>query len=167
MLWRTPARVGYPRMSRSRFLLLALAALAVGLGGCGGEARLSKADYEQKLTAVGRELADASKPLVAAKTGPEFASGVEQIQGGLRKAADDLGGVKPPEDVQSANDRLVDALRGLADEFDKVKEAAKGGAKKAREAGGRLAQSKPSEEAQQAVLEIQRRGYDVGLLSSA
>jgi hypothetical protein len=153
-------------MSRSRLLLLALAALAVGLGGCGGADRLSKRDYEQKLTGVGQELADASKPLAQAKTGPEFVSGVEQIQDGLRKAADDLGGLKPPKDVESANDRLVDALRGLADEFDKVKEAAKGGVKKAREAGGRLAASKPSEEARQAVLEIQRRGYDVGLLSS-
>jgi len=153
-------------MSRPRFLLLALAALAVGLGGCGGDARLSKAEYEQKLTAVGRELAEASKPLAQAKTGPGFVSAVEQIQGGLRKAADDLGGVKPPEDVASANDRLVDALRGLVDEFDKVKEAAEGGAKKARDAGARLARSNPSGEARQAVLEIQRRGYDVGLLSS-
>jgi hypothetical protein len=153
-------------MSRPRFLLLALGALAVGLAGCGGKARLSKADYEHELTAVGRELAEASKPLAKAKTGPEFVSAVEQIQGGLRKAADDLGGVKPPEDVQYANDRLVGALGGLADEFDKVKEAAKGGAKKAREAGARLASSKPSEEARQAVLEIQRRGYDVGQLSS-
>ena len=153
-------------MSRPRFLLLALAALAVGLAACGGKARLSKADYEQKLTTAGRELAESSKPLAKAKTGPEFVSAVEQIPDGLRKAADDLGGVKPPEDVQSANDRLVDALRGLADEFDKVKDAARGGATKGREAGARLASSKPSEEARQAVLEIQRRGYDVGQLSS-
>jgi hypothetical protein len=153
-------------MSRPRFLLLAVAALAVGLAGCGSEARLSKSEYEQKLATAGRDLAEASKPLAQAKTGPEFASGVERVQTELREAAGDLGSVTPPEDVEEANDRLVDALRGLADEFDKVKEAAKGGAKQAREAGARLARSKPSEEARVAVLEIERRGYDVGQLSS-
>jgi hypothetical protein len=153
-------------MSRPRLFLLALAALAVALAGCGSGSRLSKGAYERVLTKAGKELAEASKPLANAKTGPEFASGVEQVQAGLRKAADDLDDVRPPQDVESANDRFVDALRGLADEFDKVKEAAKGGAKAARAAGGRLARSQPSEEARQAVLEIERRGYDVGSLSS-
>jgi hypothetical protein len=153
-------------MSRPRLLLLALAALAVALAGCGSESRLSKADYEGKLTRAGQELAEASTPLAQAKTGPEFASGAAQIQDALRKAADDLDDVRPPDDVDAANDRFVTALRGLADEFDKVKEAAKGGPKEARAAGARLARSQPSEEARQAILEIQRRGYNVGLLSS-
>jgi hypothetical protein len=154
-------------MSRPRLLLLALAALAVALAGCGSESRLSKTEYDAKLTKTGSELAEASKALAKAKTGPEFASGAEQIQAGLRKAADDLDDVRPPKDVDAANDRLVDALRGLADEFDKVRDAAKEGAKAARAAGARLARSQPSEEARQAILEIQRRGYNVGLLSSA
>jgi hypothetical protein len=154
-------------MSRPRFTLLALAVLAVGLGGCGSESRLSKADYEKTLTATGQELAEASAPLAQAKTGPEFASGAAQVQAGLRKAADDLDDVRPPEDVDAANDRLVDALRGLADEFEKVTDAAEGGPKAARAAGARLARSEASEEARQAILEIERRGYDVGLLSSA
>jgi hypothetical protein len=152
-------------MTRARFVLLTLAALALVLAGCGGGARLSKAEYEQKLKSTGVELAEASKTLADAHTAAEFVTGVDQVQEAIRKAADDLDGVRPPEDVASANDRLVNALRVLADEFDKVKEAAKGGAKKARDAGAKLARSKASEDARQAVIYIQRLGYDVGLLS--
>jgi hypothetical protein len=153
-------------MSRPRFFLLALAALVVALGGCGGGDRLSKTEYQQKLKDAGVELAAASKSLSQATTGPDYATGVQDAQDGMRKVADDLDGISPPEDVAAANDRLVDALRGLADEFDNVKEAAAKGAKAARAAGARLASSQASEEARDAVLEIQRRGYDVGLLSS-
>ena len=153
-------------MSRPRLLLLALAALMLAVAGCGTESRLSKGAYEGVLTKTGKELAEASTALAEAKTGEEFVSGAEQIQEGLRRAADDLDDVRPPKDVDAANDRFVDALRGLADEFDKVRVAAKGGAKQAREAGARLARSQPSEEARQAILEIERRGYSVGLLSS-
>jgi hypothetical protein len=150
-------------MSRPRF---ALFALVLVLAGCGGGERLSKAEYTQELKAAGVELADASKTLAQATTGPQYKAGAEDVQDGLRQAADDLDGVNPPEDVDAANDRLVNAFRSLADEFDKVKEAAANGAKSARAAGGRLARSQASEDARQAVLEIQRRGYDVGLLSS-
>ena len=68
--------------------------------------------------------------------------------------------------MEAANYLLVDALLGLADEFDKVKQAGATGPKAAQAAGARLARSQPSEDARTAVLEIQRRGYDVGLLIS-
>jgi hypothetical protein len=152
-------------MSRPRFSLLALGVLAIIAGGCGGE-RLSKEEYQQKLKGAGVELSNASRPLSQATTGPEYAAGAQEVRDGLRKVADDLDGIDPPEDVAPANGRLVAAFRGLADEFDKVKAAAASGPKAAQAAGGRLARSQASEEARQAVLEIQRRGYDVGLLSS-
>jgi hypothetical protein len=153
-------------MSRPRFFLLALAALTVALGGCGGGDRLSKGEYEQKLKAAGVELSNASQTLSQATTGPEYVNGVEQVQDALHRVADDLDGINPPEDVAPANGRLVAAFRGLADEFDKVKAAASSGSKAVQAAGGRLARSQASEDARQAVLEIQRRGYDVGSLSS-
>ena len=152
-------------MSRPRFSLLALAVLAVLVGGCGGE-RISKNEYEQKLKEAGVELSNASKSLSQATTGPQYATGAEDVENGLRKVAGDLDGIDPPEDVAPANGRLVAAFRGLADEFDKVKTAAADGPKAARAAGARLASSQASEDARQAVLEIQRRGYDVGLLSA-
>ena len=154
-------------MSRPRFFLLALAALTVVLGGCGGGGdRLSKTEYQQELKDAGVELSNASKPLAQATTGPQFVTGVQEVQDGLRKVADDLDSVDPPEDVAPANGRLVTAFRGLADEFEQVKAAAANGSKAAQAAGARLARSQASETARNAVLEIQRRGYDVGLLSS-
>ena len=152
-------------MSRPRFSLLALAVLAVMVGGCGGE-RLSKNEYQQKLKGAGVELSNSSRSLSQATTGPEYATGAQEAEDGLRKVADELDGVDPPEDVASANGRLVAAFRGLADEFAKVKVAAANGPKAAQAAGARLARSQASEDARNAVLEIQRRGYDVGLLSS-
>jgi hypothetical protein len=152
-------------MSRPRVSLLALAVVAVLVAGCGGE-RLSKVEYQQKLKEAGVELSNASKTLSRATTGPQYASGAEQVEDGLRNVADDLDGVDPPEDVAPANGRLVDAFRGLADEFDSVKTAAANGPKAARAAGARLARSQASADARRAVLEIQRRGYDVGLLSA-
>ena len=152
-------------MSRPRFSLLALAVLAVMVGGCGGE-RLSKNEYQQKLKGAGVELSNSSRSLSQATTGPEYATGAQEAEDGLRKVADDLDGVDPPEDVAPANGRLVAAFRGLADEFAKVKAAAANGPKAAQAAGARLARSQASEDARKAVLEIQRRGYDVGLLSS-
>jgi hypothetical protein len=153
-------------MSRPRISLLAVAVLALAVAGCGGGERLSKTEYEQNLKGAGVELSNASRSLAQATTGPQFVTGVQQTQDGLRKVADDLDGLDPPEDVAPANGRLVAALRGLADEFEQVKEAAANGPKAAQAAGGRLARSQASEDARQAVLEIQRRGYDVGLLSS-
>ena len=152
-------------MSRPRFSLLALAVLAIVVGGCGGE-RLSKNEYQQNLEGAGVELSNASRSLTQATTGPESATGAQEVEDGLRKVADELDGVDPPDDVAPANGRLVAAFRGLADEFGKVKAAAANGPKAAQAAGARLASSQASEDARQAVLEIQRRGYDVGLLSS-
>ena len=152
-------------MSRPRFSLLALAVLAVLVGGCGGE-RLSKNEYQQKLKDAGVEISNTSRSLSQATTGPQYATGAREAEDGLRKVADDLDGLDPPEDVAPANGRLVAAFRGLADEFAKVKAAAANGPKAAQAAGARLARSQASEDAREAVLEIQRRGYDVGLLSA-
>jgi hypothetical protein len=154
-------------MSRPRFLMLTLVALTLAAGCGGGSERLSKAAYEQKLKQAGVELATPSGRLANANTAQQFISTAGEVQRAMRKVADDLDEINPPKDVAAANDQLVDALRAIADEFEQVKEAAKGGANKARDAGARLARSKPSEDARQAVTYISRLGYDVGLLSGA
>jgi hypothetical protein len=142
------------------------AALILVLAGCGGGGPLSKAAYEQKLDDAGKGLAVAVQKLAQARSKDEFKNDVSEVQQALGHAADQLDGITPPEDVEGANGRLVQGLRGLADDFDQVKAAADEGVDAARRKGQQITTGAASRKAQQAIQEIQRRGYDVGRLGS-
>jgi hypothetical protein len=150
---------------RTTARLLAVAALAaLALAGCGSSGPLSKADYEQRLQKSGRELTAALAQLSRSNTKEEFTQGVDRVENVLNDVADDLDGITPPEDVQSANARLVDGFRKLAGDFEQVKAAAEKGPDAARQKGRQVTTGLASREADQAIKEIQRRGYDVGEL---
>ncbi len=145
-------------------------ALAVGLvlalAGCGGGGQLSKSEYEAKLHSAGNELTGAVQQLAKATSKDQFKQDVGDVQSALNSAADTLDGVTPPTDVQGANDRLVDGLRGLSNDFDQVKKAADDGIDAATKKAQQITTGAASREAQQAILEIKRRGYDVGQLGA-
>ena len=141
-------------------------ALTLAVAGCGGGGRLTKAAYEQKLRDAGKELAVARQKLLQARPKDEFKDDVTAVQHALDHAADQLGGISPPADVEAPNDRLVHGLRGLSDDFGQLKAAADQGVDAARRKGQQIATGASSREAQQAIREIQRRGYDVGQLGS-
>jgi hypothetical protein len=145
-----------------RTALLILAALA--LAGCGSSAPLSKADYQQHLRKDGLDLTTALAALSRSSTKDDFLKGVDGVQKALNDVADDLDGITPPDDVQSANARLVEGFRQLADDFDEVKAATDKGPDAARQKGRQVTTGPASREANQAIKEIQRRGYDVGEL---
>jgi soluble cytochrome b562 len=146
-------------------LATALALLAV-VAGCGGGGRLSKAEYEQRLRQAGDELSTAVQQLAKARTKEQFKDAVTEVQGALDDAADDLDGSTPPSDVESANERLVHGLRGLSDDFDKVKDAADEGIDAATKEAQEISTGQASREAERAIKEIERRGYDVGKLNA-
>jgi cytochrome c556 len=149
-----------------RTLGAAAAAITLALGGCGGGGRLSKAEYEQKLQQAGKELSVSLRQLSGSTSKPQFEDGVKEVEKALNDAADDLDGITPPEDVEAANRHLVEGFRRLSDEFDEVKAAADQGPDAARQKGRELTTGAASREADQAIKEIQRRGYDVGQLGS-
>jgi outer membrane murein-binding lipoprotein Lpp len=150
---------------RTRRLLTAVVtAAAVALAGCGSSGPLSKAQYEQRLQKSGRELAAALAQLSRSNSRDEFKSGVDGVEKALNDTADNLDGITPPDDVQSANARLVDGFRKLAKDFEQVKAAADEGPDAARQKGRQVTTGAASREANQAIKEIQRRGYDVGEL---
>ena len=148
----------------------ALAALAAAIvlvfAGCGGGGRLSKAEYERKLQQAGRELTTALRHLSASRSKVQFQKGVDGVERALNDAADELDHSKPPQDVESANQRVVEGFRRLSDEFNAVKAAAEKGPDAARQAGRAITTGTASREANQAIEEIKRRGYDVGQLGS-
>ena len=125
------------------------AVLVVALADCGGEARVSKAEYEAQLE-VGREaisesftavfdrsarLSELEPPrsrsrrsiekwrLDLARRLFELASEAENAEARLNEAADRLDGTKPPERAKGAHERLVGAVRKLAGDFGEVAEA--------------------------------------------
>jgi hypothetical protein len=140
------------------------AAVAFAVAGCGGSGRLSKSQYEQRLQKSGRELAAALAQLSRSNSKEEFKTGVDGVEKALNDVAGELDGITPPEDVQSANDRLVEGFRNLAHDFDQVNAAADKGPDAARQKGRDVTTGAASREADQAIKEIQRRGYDVGQL---
>src|SRR6266545_2912225 len=183
MLWRTPARVGYPRMSRPRFLLFALAgadefdravevrvkrqamrragvmvlaaAIAIAAAGCGGGggggARLSKSEYEQKMSSIGSDLQAASSGIDLTNTKD------------LDKVADAVAAFRTRLD--DAADKIADALHAFAGEFEKMEKAARKGnlddLQKAQQAV-----LTEGAEAQKATQDLKDKGYDIGKLGS-
>jgi hypothetical protein len=139
-------------------------AVAAGCGGGGGP--LTKAEYEQKLQQAGRALTTALRELSRSNSKDEFKRGVDAVEKALNDAADELDGVTPPQDVEGANNRVVEAFRLLSHDFERVKAAAEKGPDAAREAGRQVTTGAASREANQAIKEIQRRGYEVGQLGS-
>ncbi len=145
---------------------LPILAVAIVLAGCGGAGRLSKSDYEQKLQTEGKTINESGRGIGQAKSKEAFVESVGKVQKALDNAADDLDGIKPPTDVEAANGKLVGALHGLSDDLDSVKDAASGGLKKGQAATEKLSESTASKQAQDAVTEIERRGYDAGQLGT-
>ena len=148
-----------------RVAVAAVLAAVLTIAGCGGGGgRLTVAGYEQKLHAAGEELSAAQGKLATARSKDEFKTDVSELQRALRAASDSLHDITPPADAEAANDRLVDAFRGLADDFDRVRDAADEGIDAAVQSARQVATGASARAAQQAISELRRRGYDVGPL---
>jgi hypothetical protein len=149
----------------SRAVAAVAAAAALGVAGCGGgEGPLSKAAYEQKLHRAGDELSAAVRRLAKARSEAEFRDNVVAVQRALDDASGELDAITPPKDVEGANDRLVHGLRGLEQDFEKLEAAAGRGVDEATRMAREISTGAAAREAQQAIMEIKRRGYDVGAL---
>jgi uncharacterized Zn finger protein len=146
--------------------VLACAVLGVVLAGCGGGGRLTVAGYEQTLRDAGTELGAAEQKLERAQSKEAFKDDVDGVQHALDAAADKLDSVTPPQDAESANDRLVQGLRGLSKDFDELKSAADEGIDAATAKSQQIAAGAASRQAQAAIEELKRRGYDVGQLGT-
>jgi cytochrome c556 len=148
----------------TRVLALCLVAIALVVTGCGGGGDTSKADYEKQVNAAGKALqqsfGDIGTSIGNAKDTKQTAAKLADGATALDKAADDLGDIDPPDEIESQHNDLVDGLHELADEFRSGAEAAKSGdvSKLVQFASG-LQSSKAVKKITQAGQEIEKKGY--------
>jgi hypothetical protein len=139
------------------------AAAALTLAGCGGgDDRLSKSEYEEKVRAVYADVQEAFQ--ATAVTRPtELAARIEDAQRELREAADELDEVEPPEDVEAENRQIVEGMRRYADSLDRLRNAAeRGDTEVIDDATARIGQNEAVEQIAESAERMKFKGYDLG-----
>ena len=149
-------------MTRACTLLTLFAGLL--LAGCGGEGRLSKQEYAQKVRAVYGDVQQAFQATNVPQE--ELAARVEAAQEQLRESADELEDVEPPEEVERENEELVEGMRRYADDLDRLRNAAESGDQRTiDDFNARIAQNEAVEQMAEAAEEMKFKGYDLGQIA--
>jgi hypothetical protein len=148
-------------------LLLSALLLVAGCGGGGGGgSRLSKADYEKRMTAIGTELqkkltglgssASTSDPK---KAGTAFTT----LADALNKTANEVDAINPPSNIDKPHQDFADGLHAFANDVRGVGEKAKKGDVAAIQKFGSGVQALPSaKKLQAASTAIKNKGYNIG-----
>ena len=83
-------------------------------------APLPKTAYVNKMKAIGRSLSTSLNSLGSATTAPKAAVALTAVQTDLRKAADGIEAITPPQPIKTQHAQLAKAVRDFADELDPV-----------------------------------------------
>lgn len=148
-------------------LAVVVALVATFAAGCGGgSGRLSKAEYEARIQADGRNVQTAVQQISSSLGSlAQLAKHVAAAEVAARAAADDLAAAKPPEEVAVDNDKLVAALRTIVVQLQKLEQAAKAGDQFAAQQAATAIQGAPEVKAgQAAVKDMKQKGYKVGAI---
>jgi hypothetical protein len=153
-----------PRSARApRFAqrIGALALLALLLAGCGGDARMSKADYERTVNNAGRKLSAVFGSVDQGTTNlNQVAVRVTRARRTLVAVTKTLEDVKPPKAAERPHKSLVIALHTLATDLDRLAKAAANGYPKAvAEARARLLA--PGRQLISAIQQLQQAGFAI------
>jgi hypothetical protein len=150
-----------------RLTFLTLIALVAA---CGGSGRLSKSQYQQRLKADSAAVQKVVTELTTSGTSSTlagFATKVDAAEAAVKKAADDLAAAKPPKDVEADNAAVVAALRKIQASFEQMKKtAASGGTAAVLAQVAALERSPELKAAEQALGDMKKKGYDVGVFGA-
>jgi hypothetical protein len=149
---------------------VAIAIAAAGCGGGGGDGggdRLSKSEFESKMSSIGADLQQASSGIDLSNTKDldKVADAVAAFKKKLESAADQVDDLNPPADADEETGKIADALHAFADEFGKMEKAARkgdlGDLQKAQQAV-----ITEGAAAQKAAQDLKNKGYNIGELGS-
>lgn len=148
-------------------LLVAAVALVAGCGG-GGSARLTKAQFEQRIRADGAAVQKAIAKIQASPSSlSALARQVATAERAVKAAADDLDAAKPPQDAERPTKTIVAALRTIDVQLQKLEEAARKNDPVAAQAAASSIRSSPEVAAgRKAARELKKKGYAIGAIGS-
>lgn len=150
---------------------LAAVGLALVVAGCGssggGGGQLSKSQYEQRLQTDTQKIKKAFVPLSTAPSSlSQLASNLKVGEAQLNQAADDLGSLKPPTNVEKDNKKLASGLHTFAAELASFRKAAeKQDPQRLRATFTELQHSHALVDVRDATQDLKNKGYKVSGLS--
>ena len=146
--------------------LLALLVSALLVTGCGGEQRLTKAQYEKQVRALYGEVRAAFQATRGVK-GAVLAERISTASTKLRIASQQLEArFEPPQEVEEHNEELAEGMLALSVELDGLVQALDRGQKRALQRyNARIPRNKEIERMAEAAEEMKFMGYDLGVLA--
>ena len=152
--------------------VVAAAACAVALGGCGEDESggpLSKSEYQERFREIVHEAEEsAPDPPSTQQTPQEQAEEIDAGLDRLRSTASDLAELEPPAEIARAHTMFVSGLRGFADDAEKVVTVLRAGDERRVNAmleSGRVATPATARKIGGARREFAEKGYDLGGVS--
>jgi hypothetical protein len=132
------------------------------LAGCGGDDRLSKREYEEKVRSEYAQVQEAFRATRGAG-GADLAARIGDAQEQLRDAAGELDDEEPPQEVEAENAQLVAGMRRYADSLDRLRNAAARGDQEVLDAAtAQIGQNEAVEQMAEAAERMKFKGYDLG-----
>jgi hypothetical protein len=145
---------------------LAPIVFALATAGCGGDDRLTKAEYAELVRTEYAEVQQAFRATGASFGRPELPEKIEAAQDELRETADTLDDAEPPPDAEAENEQIVDGLRRYADSLDRLRNAAERGDLRAIEdASARITSNQGVLLIAEAAEKLKFKGYDLGQIA--
>lgn len=153
-------------MTRALFLAGAALFALLALTACAGNGpRLSHHEYEVEMQAIARDMnskAAGMQQIANAPSEDAFVELFRQVRDVMQEAADRVGDINPPEEIDEPHGVLADALEETADILDELVESAEDGNVFAAMAALEDAPTDLERDIRAAIAEIRAAGYYIG-----